>query len=79
MRISADKRSPYFYKKAHSAKVLIDGKLRKGEVIIADDKEGWAIIYAKDEKGNFVFDGDEIVTKKIYGKIEIIFPPGFEP
>lgn len=53
-----------------SVEVFVDG-IPTFACVEADTDLGYVIVYAKDADGNFIMDGDELVTKTIQGKVEV--------
>jgi hypothetical protein len=73
MRVSCDKGDPgyeNFVRMGGRVRVLLDGIERSG-VITADEEKRMIIMHKRDERGNFVLNGDELVTDVWNGNVHI--------
>lgn len=54
--------------------VMLDG-IEIKDVVLADEEAGLAVIFARDEKGDFIIDGDHIRREERHGVVQIVFAP----
>lgn len=73
MRMSVKKNDSGYHKRAHSFKVLLDGKYLQ-DCFTADEDKGYVLINKRDKNGQLLLNKDktELITEKIFGKIEIM-------
>lgn len=56
--------------RAESARVLVDGDMLRG-VVSFDCDEGWAEILVWNDEGHALFDGENYLTRRVHGVIEV--------
>lgn len=73
MRVSCNKDDPgyeNFVRMGGRVRVLLDGIERNG-VVTADEEKRMIIMHARDERGNFILKGDELVTEVWRGNVHV--------
>ena len=70
MRMSVIKNDPGYHPKAYKYQPYLDG-VKLEQCVTADDIEGWADVKMSDADGCMVIKNDELVTERLYGKVEL--------
>jgi hypothetical protein len=72
MRLSARDDSPFYTPEILDVEgVLIDGVLHL-DAVEACEEEGWADVLVRGPDGQFVVQGDDIVTERVHGAVKIV-------
>jgi hypothetical protein len=69
-RLSIETDSPFYNKAFMNVEVIIDGKLRRGDVVEYCVSESWARIWLKNTRGQFQRERGKPRTVKIHGEIQ---------
>jgi hypothetical protein len=69
-RLSIEKDSPYYNAAFMNVEVIIDGKLRRGDVVEYCVSESWARVWIRNSRGEFTKERGRARTIRIHGKIE---------
>ncbi len=80
MRVSMDQSDVGYNPYAADAvkTVFVDG-VEIPDVLTADDKEGIVVYFPRDDKGELILDGDEVVTTQLQGDVRIVLKKGWYP